>query len=189
MILTRKEFEAIARHAVEEYPREACGVVMARAGWRRFLRCRNVQDDLHAKDPKRFPRDARTAYYIDPQDLLRIGRLETEGFQVAVIYHSHADAQERGGGTGAYFSETDTQQALFGAQPMYPEATYVVASVVVGRLETVAGFRWSAQEGDFQRVELGPGLAWHERLALAAGKAWVRLGNLTLKERKGTSSD
>ncbi len=190
MILTPEEFEAITRHAVEEYPREACGIIVSRTGRRRLLRCRNIQDQLHAKDPKRYPRDARTAYFIDPQDLLQLGRLEGEGFQVAVIYHSHADAQERGGGTGAYFSETDKQQALPGGQPLYPDATYVVVSVVGGRLETVAGFRWSATAGDFQRAELGPrALAWHERVARAAGRAWVRLGSLTLKGRKGTSSD
>ena len=159
MILTPQEFEAITLHAIEDYPREACGVVVAGPGSRRLLRCRNVQDELHAKDPARHPRDARTAYFIDPQDLLRLGRLEGEGFQVAVIYHSHADAQERGGGTGAYFSETDRQQALLGGQPMYPDATYVVVSIVGGRLETAAGFRWSATAGDFERVELGPGAA------------------------------
>jgi len=155
LILGAEELEAIARHALEEYPREACGVVVARAGERRLIRCRNIQDELHAKDPERHPRDARTAYFIDPQDLLRIGRLEGEGFQLAVIYHSHADAREQGGESGAYFSETDKQRALFGGQPMYPDVTYVVVSVVGGRLEAVAGFGWSATDGEFRRMELG----------------------------------
>jgi len=185
LILTPKELDAVKRHAIEEYPRESCGVILERAGLRRLLRCRNIQDALHAKDPERHPRDARTAYSIDPQDLLMIGRLDSEGFQVAVIYHSHVDAQERGGGTGAYFSETDRQQALLGGQPMYPKATYVVTSVVGGRIEALAAFRWSARQRDFQHLELRePGRGWHERTAVAAGRAWAWLHHFTLRERK-----
>ena len=185
MILTPKELDAVKRHAVEAYPRESCGVLLARAGLRRLLRCRNIQDVLHAKDPTRYPRDAGTAYFIDPQDLLLVGRLESEGFTVAVIYHSHVDAQDRGGGTGAYFSETDRQQALLGGQPMYPKATYVVTSVVGGQVEAVAAFRWNAKAGDFERLELRePGRGWHERAAAATGRAWTWLGHFTVRERK-----
>ena len=115
-----------------------------------------------------------TAYFIDPQDLLRIGRLEGEGFAIAVIYHSHVDA-------GAYFSPTDRQQALIGGEPTYPAATYLVTSVVGGRVEAVAGFRWSLRERDFIPVELGvDGWLWHERVLFAAGRLWerVRIGAL-----------
>ena len=164
--LTPDELGAIRRHAVEEYPRESCGVIVARAGARRLLRCRNVQDELHAKDPARHPRDARTAYFIDPRDLLQIGRLESDGFTVAVIFHSHVDA-------GAYFSPTDRQQALLGGEPMYPDATWVVTSVVGGRAAAMAAFRWSPAARDFVAVDLTPdALAWQERAATAAGRAW-----------------
>ena len=110
MIVTAEELAAIHAQAVREYPHESCGLILTRGGERRVLPCRNIQEELHAKDPARHPRDARTAYYIDPQDLLRIDRLDREGFAVAVIYHSHIDA-------GAYFSETDRRQALFGEEP------------------------------------------------------------------------
>ena len=56
---------------------------------------------------------------------------------MAVIYHSHIDA-------GAYFSETDRRQAVVGGQPAYPAAVYVVTSVVAGRVEAMAAFRWDA---------------------------------------------
>lgn len=148
MIVTPDERDAIARQAVAEYPHEACGVIVARGGERRLLRCRNIQNQLHARDPVRYPRDARTAYYVDPADLLRVGRLESEGFAVAVIYHSHVDA-------GAYFSETDRRQALVGDEPAYPAAAYVVASVVAGRVEAWAAFRWDAEGRDFVPVPLG----------------------------------
>ena len=147
MILSPDELEAIRRQAIEEYPHESCGVIVARGAERRLVRCKNAQNELHAKDSVRHPRDARTAYYIDPADLLRIGRLEAEGFAVAVIYHSHVDS-------GAYFSETDKRQALLGGEPAYPAATYVVTSVLGGRPEAVAAFRWSSERRDFVPVDL-----------------------------------
>ncbi|MBI2218499.1 MAG: M67 family metallopeptidase [Candidatus Rokubacteria bacterium] len=148
MILTPDELAALVEHAVREYPRESCGVIVARGDERRVIRCRNIQDDLHGRDPVRHPRDARTAYYIDPLDLLRIGRLEGEGFSIAVIYHSHADA-------GAYFSETDRARALVVDEPAYPDTTYVVTSVRAGRPEGVAAFRWDAAARDFAAVDVG----------------------------------
>jgi [CysO sulfur-carrier protein]-S-L-cysteine hydrolase len=147
MVLTPAEQEAIRGQAVEEYPFESCGVILVRGAERRLLRCRNAQNELHARDPGRYPRDARTAYYIDPKDLLRIGDLEREGFAVAVIYHSHIDA-------GAYFSETDRRQAVVGGEPAYPGAVYVVTSVVRGVAEAVAAFRWDAGRRDFVAMEL-----------------------------------
>jgi proteasome lid subunit RPN8/RPN11 len=151
MIVSDDEIAAIVAHAVREYPRESCGVVLARGDERRVVPCRNIQDELHRRDPERHPRDARTAYYIDPLDLLRIGRLEGEGFTIAIIYHSHADA-------GAYFSETDRRRALVGDEPAYPETTYVVTSVVAGRPEGLKAFRWDAERRDFVEVEVGAGL-------------------------------
>lgn len=148
MILAAEELEAIRQHAVEEYPREACGVLMARDGERRLLRCRNAQDELHARDPGRYPRDGRTAYHIADEDRLRMVRLESEGFMPTVIYHSHVDA-------GAYFSATDKRQALIGEEPMYPDTTYVVVSVVGRRVEAVRAFRWDASVRDFAEVDAG----------------------------------
>jgi proteasome lid subunit RPN8/RPN11 len=147
MILTATEREAIRTQAVEEYPFESCGVILARRGERRLLRCRNAQNELHGRDPVRYPRDARTAYYIDPKDLLRIGDLERQGFGVAVIYHSHVDA-------GAYFSETDRRQAVVGGEPAYPGAVYVVTSVVRGAADAMAAFRWEPLSRDFVAMEL-----------------------------------
>jgi glutamate-1-semialdehyde 2,1-aminomutase len=146
VILTPDERQAIERQAAEEYPRECCGVVLVRGAERRLVRCRNVQDEFHARDPERYPRDARTAYRIDARDLLRIHELtERQGFRVHVIYHSHPDA-------GAYFSETDRQDALTLGEPNYPEATYVVVSVVGGRPLALAAYRWDPASRTFVRV-------------------------------------
>ena len=145
MILTPNERDATERQALEESPQEACGVVLARGGERRLLRCRNAQNALHARDPERYPRDARTAYHIDDQDRLAMVRLEEQGFAPAVIYHSHVDA-------GAYFSETDKRQALIGGEPIYPDAIYVVVSVVRRRVDAMNAFGWDAARRDFLPV-------------------------------------
>ena len=150
MILTPDELAQVQAQAVAEYPAECCGVLMVRdvpAPDRLLMRCRNIQDDLHDKDPRRHPRDSRTAYFIDPKDLLAIGRREGEGYRVATIYHSHID-------TGAYFSPTDRQNALIDGEPAYPDAVYVVLSVVERRVVDAAAFVWDPAARDFVPTEL-----------------------------------
>jgi proteasome lid subunit RPN8/RPN11 len=149
VLLTAEELAAIQAHAGAEYPAECCGVVLVRrgAGERRLLACRNIQDELHARDPGRFPRTARTAYYIAPEQLLEIGRREAEGFDVHVIYHSHVDA-------GGYFSETDRRNALVDGAPAYPTATYVVVGVTQGRVAETRAHRFSAAAATFVEVPL-----------------------------------
>ncbi|MGH7264010.1 MAG: Mov34/MPN/PAD-1 family protein [Candidatus Rokuibacteriota bacterium] len=153
MILTGAELAAIRRQAEGEYPAECCGVVLVHADGARARRlhpCRNIQDALHAKDPERFPRDSRTAYYMAHEDLLEISRREMEGYGVHVIYHSHVDA-------GAYFSETDRRNALIDGQPAYPGATYVVVSVVGARAGDARAFGWAPTASDFVEVPLTVG--------------------------------
>ncbi len=150
MILTPEELARVQAQAVAEYPSECCGVLLARGApefERLLMPCRNIQNELHAKDPARHPRDARTAYFIDPKDLLAIGRREGEGYRVATIYHSHID-------TGAYFSATDRQNALINGEPAYPEAVYVVLSVVESRVVDAAAFVWDPSAHDFAPTEL-----------------------------------
>jgi len=149
VILTRAELAAIERQAVQEYPRECCGVVLQRAGERRLLPCRNDQDALHARDPQRFPRDARTAYHIADADRLQMVRLEDEGFTPAVIYHSHIDA-------GAYFSPTDRRQALMNGEPMYPDTTYVVLVGVRGPRKGHGPVPVNRESEDFVPIDVKP---------------------------------
>ena len=157
-LLTPAELETIQRHASADYPAEACGVLLIRsdpsgqADERRLLACRNIQDELHAKDPERFPRTSRTAYYIAHGDLLEIGRRESEGFEVRVIYHSHVDA-------GAYFSETDRRNAMVDGSPAYPQATYVVVAVAESRVAETRAHRFSADRQDFVEIPLEVGEA------------------------------
>ena len=141
--------EAMVAHARAARPAECCGVLLARSAPvpdRALMPCRNIQDELHAQDPVRHPRNSRTAYFIDPKDLLAIGRRESQGYRVAAIYHSHID-------TGAYFSPTDRQNALVNGEPAYPDAVYVVVSVLEGRVADAAAFVWDAAAHDFVSTE------------------------------------
>ncbi|MBI2526708.1 MAG: Mov34/MPN/PAD-1 family protein [Candidatus Rokubacteria bacterium] len=145
VILTGEEIARVQEQAIAEYPAECCGVVLVRLSLpeeRLLLPCRNIQNELNTKDPARYPRDARTAYYIDPRDLLTIGRREAEGYRVATIYHSHID-------TGAYFSDTDKRNALINGEPTYPEAVYVVLSIIERRLAGASAFTWEPARRDF----------------------------------------
>jgi glutamate-1-semialdehyde 2,1-aminomutase len=148
MLMTPAEVAAIKQQAVAEYPNECCGVILTRGAERRIVACRNVQDQMHARDPITFPRTARNAYYMDPIDALRLNRLVDEGFEFAVIYHSHPNA-------GAYFSETDRGQALIRGEPAYPGAAYVVVSVIGREVKSLAAFRFSHASGAFERVDAG----------------------------------
>ncbi len=140
---------------MDEYPHEACGVIMVSGDERRLLRCRNDQNDLHARDPERYPRDARTAYHIADRDRLAMVRMEANGFAPAVIYHSHVDV-------GAYFSETDTRQAMLHGEPMYPETTYIVVSVMDRHVDAVAAFRWDPRTRTFAPLDLEADESRHE---------------------------
>lgn len=115
---------------------------------RLLVPCRNIQNELHARNPEQHPRDARTAYTMHADDLRAVFELETrERYRIGVIYHSHVDV-------GAYFSPTDRQRALLHGEPMYPEAAYLVVSVVDRRVAETAVFRWNPATRDFVSAEL-----------------------------------
>jgi len=98
----------IYAHCEARYPEEACGVLSGPPAERLATRvhpCANIQNRLHAEDPKANPRDARTAYRIDPKDLFEVTRVtRDQGLELKAIFHSHADV-------GAYFSDEDQAQA------------------------------------------------------------------------------
>ena len=139
--------EAIKRQAERDYPNETCGILTGPSSQAEVISgifpCPNRQDEYHARDPESFPRTARTAYFIDPKDLLRIQRESRgKGEEMRVIYHSHTDA-------GAYFSEEDTRVALSEGGPAWPGVSYAVVSVIQGKAGEAALFQWEAGKKAF----------------------------------------
>ena len=75
MELTELELKEIFAHAEEGYPDEVCGVVIGKPGdptMNAVRRCANLANQYHKEDPVRYPRDARTAYIMDPMGLMQI---------------------------------------------------------------------------------------------------------------------
>jgi len=141
--VAKKHLDEIHRHAIEEYPYECCGIIIGKSGSEEdtvLYRCTNIQNKLHKKDPQTFVRDARTAFYIDPGELIRIiKKAESSGMKIITFYHSHPDHD-------AYFSEEDKRMALFENEPVYPEASYLVVSVRQGQINSQALFAWDSDK-------------------------------------------
>jgi len=139
--LSRQALAQVFAHARETAPDECCGVIVSQGGHDEVWRMRNVQDELHARDPVTYPRTARTAYALGREDIERLDRAAPK-----VIYHSHTK-------NGAYFSGEDRARAMFMDEPTYPEVTYLVVSDARAEGE-VKGFRWSDAERDFVEVAI-----------------------------------
>ena len=122
--LQRDTIKQIYIHAIEEFPNECCGVILTDGVQEFVRRCKNIQNERHAEDPETYPRDARTAYLMDPDDLIKIHReVDTEGKRIKAFYHSHPNED-------AYFSEKDRVDALEPwGEPNHSDIPYVVISL------------------------------------------------------------
>ncbi len=133
--------------AMEEYPDECCGVILGNPlnGNEDFVfRCANIQNQLHEKDPQNHPRDAKTAFTIDPRDLLVIEKkARKNGWIIKTFYHSHPEHD-------AYFSDEDKKMALSEwGEPWYPDTTHLVVSVYNGEFKDQALFAWDPEKNKF----------------------------------------
>lgn len=139
--------QQILLQSEKDYPKETCGILTGPKDQKEEITniypCRNVQDKYHTEDPVSFPRTARTAYFIEPGQLLLIQREGREkGQEMRIIYHSHVDA-------GAYFSEEDQRIALSEGRPAYPNVSYLVVSVRQGKAVEAAFFEWNERSKSF----------------------------------------
>ncbi|MDA0337483.1 MAG: M67 family metallopeptidase [bacterium] len=150
LMLRAADLDAIFQQALQEYPGECCGILTTGAGGdlSAMHKCRNLQDELHAKDPEQYPRDARTAYFIDSGELFRIvNGAEKSGGGVSGFYHSHVDCD-------AYFSQEDKDRAMAWDEPAYPDAVYLVVSVYGDERRGYKAFSWDDGHADFIEVEI-----------------------------------
>ncbi len=144
----KKLLDDAHKHAMEEYPNECCGIILGKADSTEediLYSCQNIQDSLHEKDPDNFPRSAKTAFYIDPKELMSILReAEKKGLAIKTFYHSHPDHD-------AYFSDEDRRMALFDNEPSYPNTSYLVISIYNREIKDNALFSWDPETGDFKK--------------------------------------
>jgi proteasome lid subunit RPN8/RPN11 len=151
-VLTAAALEALFAHARRDYPKECCGMVFGPrdgAAADEAAPCANIQDRLHAEDPARFERDARTAYNLDAPDLFRLQKSLRGARPAKIIYHSHVDV-------GAYFSPTDQEAALLDGEPSYP-VEYLVIDVKADGAHGAAQFAWDESRRAYVEVGRYPG--------------------------------
>ena len=61
----------------------AVGIILGSEAQEFVRKCRNIQNELHQEDPDKYPRDARTAYVIHPDDLIAVHKeAETQQQQI-----------------------------------------------------------------------------------------------------------
>jgi adenylyltransferase/sulfurtransferase len=147
-LLSADALRDIYAHARRDYPNECCGVVYGPRSGRaadRAAACENIQNRLHAEDPARFTRDARTAYNLDARDIFALQKSLRGESPAKIVYHSHVDV-------GAYFSDTDQAAAQFDGEPAYP-VEYVVVDVRADEIRGAKQFAWSDAERKY--VEIG----------------------------------
>ena len=145
LTLKPETLSEICDHARSEFPNECCGAILSDNTQESVLRCKNIQNELHQKDPDKYPRDARTAYYIHSEDLFKINKA-SETQQLKALYHSHPNHE-------AYFSEKDKADAIIWDQPVYPGATYLVISVYGTDIRAVKAFAWDETARDFTEIK------------------------------------
>ncbi len=152
MYLTKKTIEEISKHALGTYPEECCGIVTGNRNDQIVHFCQNIQNRLHAEDPEKYPRDARTAYVIDRNVAEEIFSLAKEqGKEVIAFYHSHVDHE-------AYFSKMDREaQTVFG-EPEFPEALQLVISVRDRKIKDIKYFKWDREKKDFLNISASKAL-------------------------------
>lgn len=153
LTLTKNAYEEISRHAQESYPEECCGIILSDESDTDTIidivyRCDNVQNRLHAEDPKKHPKDATIAYYIDPKQLLKIlNEAEEKNLKLKVFYHSHPKHE-------AYFSAEDKAKAIAWDEPLYPNTAYLVVSVYDRKVKNMRAFAWDEKIADFSPAEV-----------------------------------
>ena len=149
--ISKNNLGEIHKHALDEYPYECCGIVIGFAESKEkdiLFRCTNIQNLLHETDPKIYPRDAKTAYNIDPKELVTIfNQMQSKGMILKTFYHSHPDHD-------AYFSDEDKSMALFDGEPAYPDANYLVVSVYNKLIRDEAWFEWDSKTGSFEKKNI-----------------------------------
>src|SRR5215467_5222333 len=127
--IRRASLDAIVAQAEREFPYECCGFIIGSDSSEEVRPITNIQNRKHAEDPVAFPRDARTAFLMDPKEHLAVlNELDRRNLALKIVYHSHPDHD-------AYFSATDRAQACSfdPNEPDYPETAHLVMSIRSGK--------------------------------------------------------
>jgi proteasome lid subunit RPN8/RPN11 len=148
--IRRASLDAIIAQGEREFPYECCGFIIGSDAAEEVRPITNIQNRKHAEDPAAFPRDARTAFLMEPKEHLAVLReVDDRKLVLRIVYHSHPDHD-------AYFSATDRAQACSfdPEEPDYPDTAYIVMSIRAGEFVRAAAFVWDSAGKDFAETVL-----------------------------------
>ena len=148
--ITKATLDAIVAQAEREYPDECCGFIIGDAAVDEARPITNIQNRMHAADPKAHPRAARTAFLMEPKEHLAVmNEIDRRKLKLKAVYHSHPDHD-------AYFSPTDRAQACSfdPDEPDYPDTLYIVMSIRERKFVQAAAFSWDAARKEFVETAL-----------------------------------
>jgi proteasome lid subunit RPN8/RPN11 len=148
--IRRATMDAIVAQAEREFPFECCGFIIGDDKVEEVRPIGNVQNAMYSKDPAGFPRDARTAFLMEPKEHLAVmNEVDRRKLALRVVYHSHPDHD-------AYFSATDRAQACSfdPTEPDYPDTIYIVLSIRAGAFARAAAFGWDSEKKEFAEILL-----------------------------------
>jgi [CysO sulfur-carrier protein]-S-L-cysteine hydrolase len=148
--MRRASMDAIVAQAEREFPFECCGFIIGDDSVEEVRPVANIQDRMHAEDPAAFPRDARTAFLMEPKEHLAVmNEVDRRKLAIRAVYHSHPDHD-------AYFSPTDRAQACSfdPSEPDYPGIVYIVMSIRAAKFARAAAFAWDFEKKEFAETKL-----------------------------------
>lgn len=130
--IRNEPWKCIQRHTVEEYPKEACGILLCPRAepW-------NITDARPTKNAT--SGDSATDYQVDPLEFMQVQKwAEERELDICGIYHSHPDFS-------AVPSERDRNFAWEGY-------LYLILSVNNRIFAESRAWRWDAVEQRFEEV-------------------------------------
>jgi len=150
--IRRASMDAIVAQAEREFPFECCGFIIGdnENSVEEVRPVANIQNRMHAEDPAAYPRDARTAFLMEPKEHLAVMlEVDRRKLELRAVYHSHPDHD-------AYFSATDRAQACSfdPSEPDYPDTVYIVMSIRAGKFARAAAFAWDSEKKEFAETKL-----------------------------------
>ena len=138
MKISQTVLAEVHAHAVQGYPYEICGMLVAKKGTRGVIDMRRATN-ADADNPK-------TTYRIAPSEHLEIEKeCDAAGLDIVGYYHSHPDHD-------SYASIRDTEQA-------WPDYYYLVVSCMNGEVRDSKVFyrnSWDAKQMQEELLEVTP---------------------------------
>jgi adenylyltransferase/sulfurtransferase len=130
-LLAQAALPAVCDHALQSYPHECCGMILASGVVRA---CVNAQEELRRIQLSAFDRGAESAFVFAAEDQFFLANSARTEDPVAIIYHSHP--------TGSVaFSALDVAGATWEGGPTYPQIDHLLIHCPHGKIDSAALYR------------------------------------------------